>query len=101
MHITGKRLNRLRSRERLERYIFGFQSVQDPTYSQDDKLKSKLNENETQTNSKLSETDKTKNYHFDNTFSKGKYGSTDTILTFGFSGNKIADYLDDKNSCRR
>lgn len=80
----------------LKEYIFGFQSVQDPTYSQDDKLKSKLNENETQTNEKLSETDATKNYHFDNTFAKGKYGSTDTILTFGFSGNKIADYLDNK-----
>lgn len=82
----------------LKEYIFGFQSVQDPTYSQDDNLKSKLNENETQTNDKLSETDTTKNYHFDNTFAKGKYGSTDTILTFGFSGTKIADYLDNKIS---
>ena len=82
----------------LKEYIFGFQSVQDPTYAQDDKLKSKLNENETQTNTKLSETDSTKNYHFDNTFAKGKFGSTDTILTFGFSGTKIADYLDNKVS---
>ena len=80
----------------LKEYSFGFQSVSDPTYTQDDKLKSKLNESETQTNDKVSETDTKTNYRFDNTFAKGKYGSTDTILTFGFNGEKLAKYLDDK-----
>lgn len=80
----------------LKEYTFGFQSVNEPTYSQSEDLKSKLNENETQTNTKTSATKTSKNYHFDNTFAKGKYGSTDTILTFGFSGEKLAKYLDDK-----
>ena len=82
----------------LKEYTFGFQSVDEPTYTQDDKLKSKLNEVESQTNDRVSETDTKTNYHFDNTFGKGKYGSTDTILTFGFSGEKLANYLGDKIS---
>ena len=82
----------------LKEYTFGFQSVNEPTYVQDDKLKSKINEVEHQTNTNVSQTDSLTNYRFDNTFGKGRFGSTDTILTFGFSGEKIAKFLDDKVS---
>ena len=82
----------------LKEYTFGFQSVNEPTYVQDDKLKSKINEPENQTNTNVSQNDDLTNYRFDNTFGKGRFGSTDTILTFGFSGEKIAKFLDDKVS---
>ena len=82
----------------LKEYTFGFQSVNEPTYVQDDKLKSKINEPENQTNTNVSQNDDLTNYRFDNTFGKGRFGSTDTILTFGFSGEKIAKFLEDKVS---
>ena len=82
----------------LKEYTFGFQSVNEPTYVQDDKLKSKINESEHQTNTSFSQNDDLTNYRFDNTFGKGRFGSTDTILTFGFSGEKIAKFLEDKVS---
>ena len=82
----------------LKEYTFGFQSVNEPTYVQDDKLKSKINEPEHQTNTNVSQNDDLTNYRFDNTFGKGRFGSTDTILTFGFSGEKIAKFLEDKVS---
>ena len=82
----------------LKEYTFGFQSVNEPTYVQDDKLKSKINEPENQANTNVSQNDDLTNYRFDNTFGKGRFGSTDTILTFGFSGEKIAKFLEDKVS---
>lgn len=75
-------------------YIFGVGQDAKPNYVGNGS--EKLDTPETQTSTNITKVDDEKNYDFSNTFKNDKpHGSTDTILTFGFSGSKVAVYDSD------